>query len=143
MVEKKSEIIALLQTGLTYIQIRERVGLDDMARSTFHYHASKLHDEAGIKLYRVAKSNPNEGEDAPVQSLQTPVVPPVPPEEEGHDEPVPDLAPEKQSMGASIPEPAEQPVTKRKGKRPRKGRISPNIDAKDLNLNPVDWDKKL
>jgi len=133
VLRRKDEIVELLAVGFPYAQIRLKLGLDHIAERTFRYHAAKLKASIEPVDGRARKSVPvdNEGKEVQQTRYQVSEDPSTPVQSEQPD-------------GYKPPPPVEHD-TKRKKPLPkrRKGALTPNIDADDLNLNPVNWDKKL
>jgi len=53
VIKVREEICSLLVLGVPLTRIQRRVGLDDMPKSTFHYHASRIAKANGIGLHEI------------------------------------------------------------------------------------------
>ena len=128
VIKVREEICSLLVLGVPLTRIQRRVGLDDMPKSTFHYHASRIAKANGIGLHEI----PDESKTAFFYTS--------PQSWTEADRPVPG----SDSKSSELDQPErEDKSPRRSSKRPRKGVITPNIDDKDLNLETKKWDGRL
>jgi len=85
----KKQIVALLENGVSMPTIQERIGLEDIPYSTFHYHTRKLRDAANISLYGPPKTAREDAAEPPsyppvstqnerVNPASNPIAPPQP-----------------------------------------------------------------
>ena len=132
VIKVREEICSLLVLGVPLTRIQRRVGLDDMPKSTFHYHASRIAKANGIGFHELPYDSKTAFFYTSPQSW-TEADQPVP----GSDPKRSDLdQPEREDTTVSEEEP---PVKPGKRKRRSKGVISSNFDAKDPNLDTRKW----
>lgn len=128
VIKVREEICSLLVLGVPITRIQRRVGLDDMPKSTFHYHASRIAKANGIGFHELPYESKTAFFYTSPQSWTE------------ADQPVPGS--DSKSSDLDQPEREDNPP-RRSSKRPRKGVITPNIDDKDLNLETKKWDGRL
>jgi len=141
--QKKDEIVALVKIGFPYPQIQKRIGLGQMPRSTFFYHASKLGPDAQDPAYRTEKASSDE--DRTPTDKHAP--PPSPPLEKAGEEKVPEEA----SKDAAQPQPKSVTPVKvvlddpDKKVRPRRkgGKITPDLSVKKDEFDTSKWSSEL
>ena len=128
VIKVREEICSLLVLGVPLTRIQRRVGLDDMPKSTFHYHASRIAKANGIGFHELPYDSKTAFFYTSPQSWAE------------ADQPVPG----SDSKSSELDQPErEDKSPRRSSKRPRKGVITPNIDDKDLNLVTTKWDGRL
>ena len=132
VIKVREEICSLLVLGVPLTRVQRRVGLDDMPKSTFHYHASRIAKANGIGLHE----RPDESEKVSFYTSRqssTEADQPVP----GSDSKRSELdQPEREDAKNSDEEPAK--ITPRK-KRKFVQVETNKIDENDTGFNPAKW----
>jgi len=127
----RSEILDMLDRRIVLEAIKTELGFDDMPRSTFGYHVRGIKAEAakahGSAQRRVTSNDEVTGKAfSPANKF---------PEDANPAQP--------ETVPITAPDPVDEPRKPAKRKRRKKGVITPNLDAKDQNLDPSKWSSEL